>query len=257
MATINTIHDLLELLRSEPVWVEELRAILLTKEVLELPAAVASLTEALSEANRRLGQLESDMATVKEDVAVIREDIVVLKDDMSGVKEDMSGVKEDMSGVKEDMSGLTTRVARAEGHLGRLLGKEYERSVEQAALARTIIDLGFNRVRVSMSQNSGTRPEFHRAIDYALESGNLSVSDVRSIFDTDLIISSGDGRYALFEVSVTAGSEDISRARARAEILAGALASEVTPAVITSSIQDPQQLQADEAQVKVIIIPDD
>lgn len=229
MTTINTIHDLLELLRSEPVWVEELRAILLTKEVLELPAAVASLTEALSETNRRLGNLESDMVIVKEDVAVI----------------------------KEDVSGLTTRVARAEGHLGRLLGKEYERSVERAALARTLTEYGFSRARVSMSQNSGTRPEFHSAIADALENGNLSVSDVRSIFDTDLIISSGDGRYALFEVSVTACSEDISRARARAEILAGALAAEVTPAVITSNIQEPQQRQADEAQVKVIIIPDD
>lgn len=144
----------------------------------------------------------------------------------------------------------------AEGNWGRIYGWVYERRVEQSALARTFTDFGFSRSRISMSQNSGTRPDFHSAIDNALERGNLSVSDVRSIFDADLIIRSGDGRYALFEISVTAGSEDISRAKARAEILADALEVEVKPAVVSANLPDPQRQQAEEAGVEVIIITD-
>jgi uncharacterized protein YoxC len=277
MTTINTIHDLLELLRSEPAWTEELRAILLTKELLELPSAVASLMSASVETNRRLAHLESDMALVKDDISGLKEDVGGLKEDVSGLKEDVGGLKEDVSGLKEDVGGLKedvsglkedvgglkedvaglgSRMTSAEGNWGRIYGWVYERRVEQSALARTFTDFGFSRSRISMSQNSGTRPDFHSAIDNALERGNLSVSDVRSIFDADLIIRSGDGRYALFEISVTAGSEDISRAKARAEILADALEVEVKPAVVSANLPDPQRQQAEEAGVEVIIITD-
>ena len=37
MATINTIHDLFQLLRDNPEWADELRRLVLTTELIDLP----------------------------------------------------------------------------------------------------------------------------------------------------------------------------------------------------------------------------
>ena len=49
MTTINTIEDLIRLLREKPEWAEELRAVLLPPDVLELPALVAQLTASVND----------------------------------------------------------------------------------------------------------------------------------------------------------------------------------------------------------------
>ena len=213
MTTINTIQDLIRLLRDQPEWAEEVRTIIMTRELLELPAtvksladSVESLAQSLQETNQRLERLEN-------------------------------------------------RVDRIDGRVGRISGSEYERSVEQGTLARTIQDLGFGRARVAMSQHTGTSPAFHSVIDQALETGALAPADISSIFDTDLIIRSGDDRYALCEISVTADTEDISRAAERAEILSKALKCQVTPVIVADTVHGPQQQQARAVGVNIFIIP--
>ncbi len=51
MTTINTIEDLIRILRDQPTWAEALRAILLTQELLDLPGRFDRFVEAQREAN--------------------------------------------------------------------------------------------------------------------------------------------------------------------------------------------------------------
>ena len=49
MTTINSIQDLIRLLRDQPQWADELRGILLSDELRDLPAAVRDLAQAVRE----------------------------------------------------------------------------------------------------------------------------------------------------------------------------------------------------------------
>ena len=84
---------------------------------------------------------------------------------------------------------------------------------------------------------------------------SLDREDISSIFDADLIIRSRDDRYALCEISVTADTEDISRAAERAEILSKALKCQVTAVIVADTVHEPQQQQARAAGVNVIHHP--
>ena len=68
MTTINTIEDLARILQDQPTWAEALRALLLTQELLELPARFDRFVQAQQETNRlidrRLNAIEGRLDNV-------------------------------------------------------------------------------------------------------------------------------------------------------------------------------------------------
>lgn len=60
MTTINTIEDLARILKEQPTWAEALRALLLTEDLLDLPARFDRFVQAQEETNRRLSELLAD-----------------------------------------------------------------------------------------------------------------------------------------------------------------------------------------------------
>jgi hypothetical protein len=55
--TINDLHDLVRLLREHPEWQAELRRLILTDELLELPSLVRQLVEAQRRTEEQVAQL--------------------------------------------------------------------------------------------------------------------------------------------------------------------------------------------------------
>ena len=55
MTTINDINDLARILREQPEWVDTLRSLLLTQELLELPDRLAELVKVVEAMDQRLG----------------------------------------------------------------------------------------------------------------------------------------------------------------------------------------------------------
>ena len=53
MTTINTIEDLVRILREQPAWAEAVRAVLLTEDLLDLPARIDRFVQSQEETNRR------------------------------------------------------------------------------------------------------------------------------------------------------------------------------------------------------------
>ena len=92
MTTINNIEDLIRLLDEHPEWAEVLRARLLTRELLELPAVLARFIQETNErfdrVERRLDHLEADVAELKTDVAELKTDVAELKTDVAELKTD-------------------------------------------------------------------------------------------------------------------------------------------------------------------------
>ena len=62
---VRTFADILRALREHPEWLEELRKVILTSELLELPKKVDELL-------RRVARLEEDVAVLKQDVAYLK-----------------------------------------------------------------------------------------------------------------------------------------------------------------------------------------
>ena len=234
MTTINTIQDLLQLLRDQPQWAEELRGILLSKELQDLPAAVRELAQAFREGtaatDQRLTALETDTAQLKADTAQLK------------------------------------------GDMGRLRGAEYERRAEDSAVHRTLTQMGFVQPWIIKGPRSGIQPLLSSVLARALiqadregrtipqpsEDANFLYADiiVADLGDPDEGDRSPLVAYALFEASITADSGDVTRAKDRARTLADTLDVQVTPAVLADNAPEQMDIEAAAAGVRLFIAPE-
>ena len=217
MTTINTIEDLIRILRDQPTWAEALRAILLTQELLDLPGRFDRFVEAQREFNQ---------------------------------------AQQKANEAQQETNRLTDqRLNSIEGRLGNLEGGQYERTVRTKALARSRFTLGFAGSHVAMNQDGLTDPRLNSAIDQAIRNGLVSQDGCADLFEADIIISAEDNRHAVVEVSLTADRDDIDRAKTRAGILVAITEGAVTPVVITSRLNPAQSAQAEAAGVTTFVIP--
>ena len=203
MTTINTIEDLARILRDQPTWAEALRALLLSQDLLDLPARVDSFIQDQQKTNQQIEQ----------------------------------------------------RLDSLDGRMGNLQGGQYERSVRNKALARSVNALGFEGPYVALNQDALTDPRLTSAIAQAIRDGLVTHNGSGDLYEADLIISAQDNRHAVFEVSLTADQDDIDRAKTRAGILAAITQGAVTPVVITSRLNPAQSTQAEAAGVTTFVIP--
>ncbi len=249
MTTINTIQDLIQLLRDQPLWAEELRGILLSTELRDLPAAVRELTQTLAanavQTNERLTRIEQDVSILKEDVSTLKEDVSTQKGNISTLQ----------------------------GNMARLNGAEYERYVEDKAVHRAYANLGFIQAVPVKGPRSGFQPRLSSALARARKRAAQErrplpdLTEENNFVNSDIIIADlGDPddrerrsppvAYALFEVSITADRNDLRRASARAETLAAILQVPVIPAVIADTFPETERLASAEAGVARFRIPD-
>ena len=77
--SIVTFADILRALKSHPDWLEELRKIILTTELLELPKKFDELL-------KRVEKIESDVEILKQDVEIIKKDMAYLKGEFGRFK---------------------------------------------------------------------------------------------------------------------------------------------------------------------------
>ena len=189
MTTINNIQDLIQLLRDQPHWADELRGILLSEELRDLPAAVRDLAQAVRDSadrtSQRLAALESVAEVLPERTQAVERKVDGLQTqvdalgtkvdglqtqvDALGTKVDGLDTKVDALGTKVDglqtqVDGLGTTTDTLTGHMNHLRGAEYERRAESRALHRTQTQMGFLQPRIVMGPRSGLQPVFSSAL---------------------------------------------------------------------------------------------
>ena len=243
ITTINTIEDLVRILREEPTWAEALRALLLSDDVLDLPVRFDRFVEEQKQFNEEQRQTIAELKQFNAEQKLFNEEQLQFNDEMRQFRAEQ----------KQFNSRTDRRLNSIEGRLGNLEGGQYERNVRSKAFARSITIFGFSSPYIAHTLDGVNDPKLTSNIQRALGSGRISQENISELFDVDLIISADDNRHAVFEISLTADNDDIRRAKARAEILAEVTGGEVNAIVVTANLRQPQRRQAEAEDVAIFV----
>ena len=219
MSTISSTADQLRLLREGPDFRDEVRRLLLTQELIELPERFA----------RFEAYVERQFTEVRGDITEIQSHITRMDGSIARMDGEIIGIH---------------------GDLGRLKGSDYERHVSRnfssyASIAfrqRHNRRLRRNRLLHSMAQGIGV--EFEELLSNAVDSGLISDEELSELGQADAVMSGQDESatvYFVGEISMTVNNSDIERAVTRAAILHKATGSSAWPMVIGETIHEPQQ----------------
>lgn len=216
-----TFADILLALKAHPEWLEELRKLILTAELLELPKRFEELVQ-------RVAKIEKDVEILKQDVEILKQDVAVLKKDVAILKSDMAYVK---------------------GEVGRLKGKDFEREVREKYYAF------FGKIL--RKSKLIPIPELLPLLEEAEERGLITEEQFDSFLKIDLVI---EGQIKAtkkpvvlaVEVSFSLYEEDIDRASSRADILAQLLKKEVIPTVVFVEAKDEILQKAEDKGILLI-----
>ena len=278
MTTINTIDDLARILREQPEWVDTLRSLLLTGDVVDLPARFDRFIQSQEETNRHLSETLAELKEAQDDT---KQRLIGLEERfdrfiqsqeetnrsqeetnhrLSELVAQQSEMLAELKEITEDnrqrLTRLEGRFGRMEGRFGNFEGLHYERIVRPKAMARSHINLGFDSFYIALSHEAGiVDPRLISAVTRATREKLVTSSDCSDLYEVDLIISDEGNRHAVFEVSLTADDSDIQRAKQRAGTLETITGGAAVPVVITSRIDDERRQQADAEDVTVFVIP--
>ena len=203
---ILTFADILRALKEHPDWLEELRKLILTAELLELPKKVDELL-------KRVEKLEHDVEILKHDVAILKQDVEQLKKDVNYLKGEFGKFKgSDFERKIRD---------KYYAYFGRLLKKAKILQMEK------LIDL------IDEAEDKREISETER--DYLLELDLVVKGKIRK---------TGKEVVLAVEISYSLYPEDVERAKKRAEILRKVLKTEVIPTVVY--VEAKKELKDDE-----------
>lgn len=257
-------YDLLRELEQHPEWREELRRLLLTEELLNLPEAfrrLQALVEKLAATVERLGQRVEELAEaqkhtdqkVAELAAAQRrteETVAALSQRMDELAEAQKRTEEALAALSHRLDELAAAQHRTEnrveelanavkalvGHVDTLRGWSLEYRFQRHAPAY----LGplLRRIHVL------TPEELATLVEDAEDSGLLEAKEATSLLQADVVC---NGRlqkdrdrkvWAVVEVSWVVGEEDIKRAAERAAALRKIVAEPVIPVAAGNHISD-------------------
>ena len=217
--TVDDFQDLLRLLEQHPEWRVELRRVILTDELLGLPALVRELAEHLVTLTDRVDALAEAQARTEAQLTALTARVDALAEAQARTEAQFAALVGRVGTLEGDV--LELRYARrAPAYFSRLARRL--RVVEPAALA----DL----------------------LDDAVQEGRLTEGEREAVLEADLVLA-GRRRvdqaevYLLVEVSAGIGSRDVQRAADRAGVLAR-LGRPVVPVVAGRRINPEASAQA-------------
>ena len=268
----------IQALSDDQVFREEIRALLLTREVLELPEKLAQLTERVDRfaAAQESFNAEQRQFNEKAETCFANIDRFIEAQESFNAEQRQFNQTVDArfanidrfieaqesfnSEQRQFNQTVDARFSRVDSRLGRALGDNLEAKLERSIgpiLARTF---GLHDVHTLQSRFTMPNQEFNRRLAQAQAEGKITADQAFQLDRADYIVygrqnADDAGVYFVAEVSWTLGQNDIDRARERADIMAAASGGNAIAVVIAQEIAPPQVEQAAAAQV--ILIYDD
>ena len=222
MITIDTIDDLVRVLRETPDWAEAVRSVLLSKELLNLPKHVATLAASITDqteiTNRRLHNLEHGQTQLLNSLKSVR------------------------------------------GELANIAGSDYQRQAAGYLLRVGRGQFGLQGTRLT-HQADTTNGELRRLINQAADDteNTFTDDDAESVelADAAAVGTAPDGTptHLLAERSLTVQPADVTRARDRATLRARATGTTCHAVVIGDAITTGAQALADANEVNFAHFP--
>ncbi|MDW8135258.1 MAG: hypothetical protein RMI74_00515 [Thermodesulfobacterium sp.] len=203
---IHNYYDLVRALKENPEWLEELRKLILTHDLLELPKKFEEFLE------KEFRPLKSDVETLKKDVETLKSDVETLKKDVEILKRDVGVLKVDVANLK---------------------GDNFERKVRERAPA--FFGKHFKKVKVIPIE------EWADKLDETQEAGIISSEERKEALNLDLLIrckrwEDTEEILLAVEASYTADDKDAVRALKRAEIFFKVYQIKTIPVVIAKEL---------------------
>ena len=204
--TVNDLHDMIEIMESNPIWKKELRKVLLGDDFVEIPELVRQLIEMNRKHDERFGRIETKLDTVERDTSTLKQDVGVLKQDVGVLKQDVVTLKQDVSYLK---------------------GSDLERRIRE----RPFIYLGKFIRRADLVLDK----TFRGLLDDALSTGRITQSEADDAERVDALVtgklSDSTTGYLAIELANTAGPSDTARAIRRAQVVQTATGVRTLPIV--------------------------
>ena len=236
-AKIRSYFDLISILRDHPDWLDELRKLILTEELINLPKKFDEFVKQYQ------NFIENEFKPLKQTVQKQGEDIAVLKEDVAVLKEDVAVLKEDVAVLKEDVGVLKSDV-------GDLKGDSFERKVRERAPSY------FGKIIRKCKLISHI--ELANILDDALDAGIIGDDERDDALLCDVVVTgalrNNKERKVLIvaEVSVVVDKQDVERAASRTKIIEKCMGLPGIPVVIGKEHTEGALKRADELQVIVV-----
>lgn len=221
MATFNTIEELFRILDDDPQLLEALRARLLTRELLALPAAhaafVAETREFIAASNRRFESIEIRLDRLDDKVTGLDERV-------TGLEEKVTKLDEKVTGLDEKVTGLDRRVFRLSNDFGVFRGS-YAENAARKSVDTIAVRVG-NAKGIELDEFTVRTLDSDALKDKARAFGSLSEipqAERLSFYESDLIAEvrdrEGETYYIVVEASYTRDESDTDRAISHAKLL--------------------------------------
>lgn len=237
---VSDISDLARILEEHPEWAETLRSLLLTKELLELPAQFAAFVQEM-----------------REFVRVTQEQNRRTDERLARLESQQSEMQVQMGVMQADISQLKTGVSRIQTQVGRLQGDRLEYRLHSRIDPLLCRALNLRRPVVLKSANVQLDESLYDQLDAAVAAGVITEAQSEQLREADFILQArrkdtGYTVYLAVEVSRTIHEYDITRAAERAQTLAAATGAAGLPVVIGNFLPEPQSRRAQNLSVTVI-----
>ncbi len=200
-------------------------------------------------------QLAQFIQTTNENFQLVNERLNRLEAGQSETNQRLDRLETGQSETNQRLDSLEGRFDRLEGRFSNFEGSDYERRVQHRFLSRATLHFNLDTPHIAFSQQGHLPPGMNSIFSRAIKTGLVSPEEFQELHTIDLIIADDNNRYIACEVAMTADSDDITRAKERARILSAATNSAARPAVVTTTLNEPQRLLAVSRDVPVFVIP--
>ena len=251
MTTINDIQDLHRILIEHPEWRDELRKIILTQELLDVPS--------------RLDELTATVQALADTSAALLEHAEATNRRLDSMESRMEGMESRMESMDSRMDNLNTTVQNLKISVDRLRGDGLEDRLPN--LIPPLVSREFDVRRIYPMWASRTlasndrREEFERILEEASDEGRITDDDETRLRVTDLIARSQrkSDRSTLWfavEASGVISDEDVTRVVRSVNAIKKVYAQDAIPIVYGYEISDENRALASEYDVRVYLSPD-
>ncbi len=248
---VEDFHDLVRLIEQRPEWRAELRRLVLSEELLELPDIVRNLAEQMVVLTARVDQLTARVDQLAEQMVVLTarvDELTARVDQLTARVDELTARVDQLTArvdqLAEQMVVLTARVDQLAA--AQVATEERLSRVEEALLQLTrrvdllderVADLRGDFLERRYERHAGAyfsplvrrvRPvdpdELDDLLDEGLEARRLTEQETREVRRADLILrgrrpENGEPHYLIVEVSAGIGASDVRRASRRASLL--------------------------------------
>ena len=252
MTTINDISDLIRVLQEHPEWRQALRGIILDEDLTRLPQQV---DERFDQVDQRFDQVDTQIQQFKAEVDT------QIQQFKAEVDQRLGQMEQRFDQMDQRFDQMDDRLNHTNGRLDNMTGTNYEIKVEKNIRSVAPQQMGLRSIRVVHGTLSGMDSNLQHAIEQAADNGTVTWDEASALMAVDLIFeartrTAGIPAHVTAEISITAGTQDVTRAKDRAQILEKVLGTATTPAVVCSRIEEHARGLAGMENVTVALLPE-